>query len=324
MSRDFRCSLLCGCAAALVILAGSPRPGQAAPPKSSPPPIYYHIQYFTGPGGNEIGDVVGMNNSGVMVGRYYPNGLSSGFLYDPAVNPTQAVDLNDLVDVPAGWTIAYATDVNDFGGLLVGIEKITQRDSSQPDFEAHGLLVDMRSVPWLTIPLPDAAAGMNVCFGRHINNNGDILATFPIDPDNIWGLAGVYLYNAGMYRDTGLDPEPTVLPLPLMNRSRAALNDPVPGRPLQVAGVGPDGNAFGTPSATRHRRSLHFRSTQIIWQLMGTASSVAGHACSRPREVSTSGDRSGSTPRLRPHPHSSDRNRPSPPKLLGISTTMAT
>lgn len=244
MSRNFRCSLLFGCAAALVMLAGSPRPGQAAPPKSAPPPIYYHIQYFTGPGGNEIGGVLGMNNSGVMVGRYYANGLSSGFLYDPAINPTQAVDLNDVVDVPAGWTIAYATDVNDFGGLLVGIEKIAQRDSSQPDFEAHGLLVDMRSVPWLPIPLPDAAAGMNVCFGRHINNNGDIVATFPFDPNNIWGLAGAYLYNAGIYRDTGPDPAPTVLPLTLSERGHVALNDPIPGRPLQVAGRGADGNAL--------------------------------------------------------------------------------
>jgi hypothetical protein len=310
MSQRVRVSLLFSCAAAFVILGKSSGAAHAAPPKPAPP-IYYHVRYFSGPGGAQIAAVRGMNNSGVMVGEYYRDGKPSGYLYDPVVNSAQAIDLNDIVTVPAGWTIAYAADVNDYRGLLVAIEKTSQRDSSQPDYEARGLLIDMRTVPWSVIDLPDAGDGVKVCFGRAINNNGDVVATFPSNASNIWGSAGAYVYNAGLYRDTGPDAAPSILPLTLINRSSVALNNPLSGRPLQVVGTGTDGNAI--------RHTVGNPAPQVFsLQLNASEMSINGYGvfCGRTRLL-----KKGSQYVSRPFCYDPDNQ--SAPTMIGSESTQA-
>lgn len=244
MLRTIKLSL----AVAVVLILASGVATAGKPPKAAAPPIYYHIQFFTGPNGNDIASVYGMNNLGVMVGNYYINGGTSGWMYHPGA--TEAIDLNEYCDVPEGFTIAYATDVNDFGFVLAGIETTVQRDRTQPGFEAHGLLIDTWKTPWEAILLPDAPSASNAVVnnstGWRINNRGDILGTFidPADNGSPYSPARAYLYTVDLARNSNANDSPLVLPLALIARDKVAMNDPAPGLTLQIAGVAPDRSAF--------------------------------------------------------------------------------
>lgn len=229
-------------AAATTAQAGKPGGGGGTTP---PPPVRYRVNYFAPPAGaTNFNRVSAMNESAAMVGDCYSWGTAGshrGFLYDPLIDPQQAIDLNDLVQVPAGWLIRAGLGINDRGAIVAAIIKLSALDPAQPGYEIHGLLIDTRQPlvdgKWASIPIPDLAP--MISYSKGINNNGDIVGVFEQD-----GQIGGYVYNTGLYRESGPDPVPQVLPFALGSRYPLLLNDPVAGRTLQVVGLLTDGTVF--------------------------------------------------------------------------------
>lgn len=256
------------CAAALicatVLLDTVAWAGKPLPPTPPPPPIHYQINYFTAPGDGHFGQVNAMNNSGMMVGTYHPathTGYGYGFIYNPNVDPGHAFDLNDLVQIPGEvpgdpiWYINNALSINDCEGIydcgviLVNVQKILHPYNTDPDYEQRGLLIDTRAKPFPTslatrwtatwipvVPSPwNSAETPKVCYGRSINNNGDLLGGF-FDGTQY----GAFVYNTGLYDTPATEPD--VLPFPVLNGS-VRLNDPIPGDPLWLVGNLGDANS---------------------------------------------------------------------------------
>ncbi len=179
-----------------------------------------------------------MNENAAIVGDYRAlSGLMSGFLYDPAINAQQAIDLNDMVDIPEGWMIRAGYGINDRGAIVAAIVKLSALDPADPAFEIHGVLIDTREErvngKWIPISIPDVAPAIS--FSRGINNNGDIVGVFEEN-----GAAGAFLFNTGLYREAGPDAEPQILPVQLVSWftfQSLLLNDPLANRPLQVVGT---------------------------------------------------------------------------------------
>ncbi len=243
------------CAAALVgatvLLDAQARAGKPAPP----PPIRYQINYFTAPGDGHFGRVRAMNSSCVMVGNYHPathTGYAYGFIYDQRANPTRAIDLNDLVQIPGEipgapvWYIDEGFSINDRGALLVSVQKILHHLTTDPEYQRRGLLIDTTVTPWTATWIPVVPPLWNpdetpkICIGRQINNNGDLLGGYSDGGTQ----HGAFLYNTGLY--SASEPEtPTVLPFTTSSYVVSSFNDPSLYRPLQV--VGRLGDANGTP-----------------------------------------------------------------------------
>ncbi len=230
---------------ATVLLDAQAWAGKLAPP---PPPIHYQINYFTAPGGGKFNAAWAMNQSGAMVGDCFSPGTYSGFLYDPALSLQQAFDLNDLVQVPKDWRIRYAYGINDRGAITAAIVKTSAATPDLPGFEIHGIVIDRREPmvngKWVPHFLPDVNPAFAFSFGRDINNNGDIVGVFDQGLFHQTYQLGAFVYNTGLYSESGLpDLAPTILPVDV-TWSTVHLNDPVPGRPLQIAGLTIDHVAF--------------------------------------------------------------------------------
>jgi probable HAF family extracellular repeat protein len=82
-----------------------------------------------------------VNNNGRVVGQ-----AGGAFLWEDGV----MLDLNDLIDPASGWTLSYASGINDLG-LIVG-------QGDNPAGESHAfLLVPLDGGQPNPIPLPPAA-----------------------------------------------------------------------------------------------------------------------------------------------------------------------
>ena len=141
--------------------------------------------------------------------------------------------------------------VNDKGAILVTIVTKAQPDASKPGHEARGLLIDASTNPnptpnnkWTATPIsvppawnvPPSTTTPVICYGRDINNNGDLLGVFSDGTQS-----GAFIYNTGLYNTPPTPPTPppapTALPFTISYHSNGArLNDPSAGGKLQVVG----------------------------------------------------------------------------------------
>lgn len=199
----------------LSVMAGKP-----APPPPPPPVPKMRIQFFDVP--NPSGDkfAIGMNNQGQVVGVYSTStGEEHAFLYDPEVNPTMAVDLNDLVDAPEGWVIAKAYDINELGVVVGRLNSIS--DSTI----ARGFVCDLWATPPTVQLLPDTA--WSYAYAYRINEHGDVLGRFKTTA----GI-GQYVYHMGPAGEA----DAAVTILSTNERLAGAINNPVGSRDTQVLG----------------------------------------------------------------------------------------
>jgi len=231
-----------GLSAAAIALLVSLNQGFAAKPGGggTPPPPLPPVRYYTtavsllaGATGGYRND---MNNGAQVVGWCTGDTMpKTGFLFDPSRNPNQAIDLNSLVTagIPAGWRIASGVGINDWGVVVGYLENdFGDRRGFAMDLEVANPVVDL---------LPDF--GTNHSYGRRINENGDILGVFT----DAQGAPHWYYFNPGLYgpgwerlaRAAGplnfSGDTPSLLPV--VSEWNAELNNPVPGRPAQIAGM---------------------------------------------------------------------------------------
>jgi hypothetical protein len=170
-----------------------------------PPPVLYQIQYFDMPN-LEYGEITDANNSGQVVGWYAfdLDGDGAGetwraFLYDPALDADQAIDLNLIVaGIPDGWAIRKANAINKWGDIAAYLEPIAS-GGSLTELEAG--MIDMNAVDPLTgenIPqlhiIPDSSL-TSYSVVKDMNDLGDIVVNFKRED----GSRGNYLYNFGLY-----------------------------------------------------------------------------------------------------------------------------
>ncbi len=238
------------CAAALVgatvplgaqAWAGKPVP--PTPPLVNPTPIKYQIQFWDVPVGTGTPQIYGTNNLGQTVGRYYVDGTSHAFLYDPAAtDPTTAFDLHIAIGsdpVLEGWVIASATDINDdgviVGYLIQGPLPFDQAFRRGYVLDTHASL-DVSTWTLSLLPTDDWS------YPQQINEHGDIAGVYN-NPDQTYDVYFIPASGA---------------PVSLLGQSvpngRIYMNnpDPVAGRAAQIAGRLSDGRAFRwtTSSAT--------------------------------------------------------------------------
>jgi probable HAF family extracellular repeat protein len=229
MNRFVRFFLCGGLLAVLCWCDTTPPQASAAKPSPPPPPplppMRYQIQFWTTPSGE--GYVNGMNNLGQVVGRFTgEDGLNRAYLYDPAVDPALAVDLNTLVAAPAGWTIWTAVDINEHGVIVGGL-----RLDADPNVSRGFVLDTAAAVPVVEL-LPDQ--DWDYSYARRINENGDILGIFEY-PDGV--SQGMYVYH----------PALDALPIefgPIDHFNNTALNNPTSGHGTQAAGTLANGTTF--------------------------------------------------------------------------------
>ena len=174
---------------------------QGHPPERPPPPVLYDITYFDMPYAVESGTgpiVYGMNNAGCVVGTYVNAGtsLSSGFLYDPSVDPSNAMDLNDIVQpgLP-GWHIESGRSINDAGDIAGTIRQYGD-DLVNPCVIDMNVNVAPPQLPQLTrIELDPVEFDSFYSVSAGINSSGDITGRIE-RTDGTWGG---FLYNPGIY-----------------------------------------------------------------------------------------------------------------------------
>ena len=63
--------------------------------------------------GTTQSSATGINNCGEVIGQFWVGSMGHAFLYSNGV----AVDLNSLVDLPAGWVLVGAVAINDRGQI---------------------------------------------------------------------------------------------------------------------------------------------------------------------------------------------------------------
>jgi hypothetical protein len=246
---NWKWTLVCAAAliAATMLLDARAWAGKPGGGGGTTPPIRYQINYFTAPQSGLFGAIRAMNNAGAMVGEYYKpyTTIHHGFIYDPAMSFQQAFDLNDLVQVPKDWQIRYAYGINDKGAITAAIVKTSAATPNLPGFEIHGIYIDrceaMVDGRWVPHFLPGVNPAFS--FGRDINNNGDIVGVFDQGLFYQTNQLGAFVYNTGLYRESGPDLAPTILPVDV-GWPTVHLNDPVPGRSLQIAGLTSDNTPF--------------------------------------------------------------------------------
>jgi hypothetical protein len=156
-----------------------------------------------------------------------PDGEKHAFLYNPAIDPVEAIDLQVAIGsdpVLDGWVIASATDINDYGVIVGYLEPAGS--VSDPNFR-RGYVLDTSA--WTISLLPDDRWAYSA--PRRVNENGDIAGVYR-NPDQTWG---VYFIPA-----TGTE----VLLLGRNVQDNIFLNNPVESSPAQVAGQLSDGTPF--------------------------------------------------------------------------------
>ena len=120
---------------------------------------------------------------------------------------------------------------------------ILHPSSSDPDYQKRGLLIDTTktdpdSGKWIATWIPVVQTLWNpdetptTCYGRDINNNGDLVGVYRSDV--IGTNYGAFIYSTGLY--DGLAPStPIVLPFTLQSPV-VKINNPIANRPSQIVG----------------------------------------------------------------------------------------
>jgi|GEM_PF-6979867 len=228
MKWSHRFNLFVAGTTALIILAVSQQEAFSGKPKPPPPPppVLYEVQFWSVPNGNPIIDSI--NNRGQVVGWYSTaSGSQHAFLYDPAFNPTSAIDLNSIVAAPSGWVVASAVDIND-QGVIVGYLETT--DGAQ----ATGFILDITEATPALHPLP--TQGSTNSWGRRINEYGDVTGVYE-RADGTWGA---YVYN--LLTNTVVD-----LNITSLGTISIEINNPTQTHDTQVCLQLHNGSAFGIP-----------------------------------------------------------------------------
>lgn len=229
---------------AIVVLASAHfvlgQKGKPTPPPAAPP-VSYHLQLIEMPANqNATGAIQSaeMNRWGEFVGNYFANdGLYHAFLYDPAINPGQAIDLNELVApwIPEGWYLSSAKAIND-RGTIVGIRRQVGNETRR-----GFVLYRIEGQPVELVLLDDEQ--WPYTFPVDINEAGDLLAVFDTDGTVDGNGMGVYACNLGLYGDAGAAAI-EILPFTVYSAATAKLNNRLGSEPAQVAGTLASGPAF--------------------------------------------------------------------------------
>lgn len=226
---------LFACLLLISLLVGAPsRPTFAAKPAPPPPlpPIRYRIHYWEAPGGGAVDQINGMNNSGQVAGWYIDvAGEQRAYLYDPAIDPTEAFDLETLVagaGVPPGWKVASAVGISDVG-VIVGYLAPLGSNSGPV---RQGYFLDTNAPAPEIVPLPNWG-DWDYTYAKDVNEHGDICGVFL----NADGSAGTYFCNP--FEAIG----PYFLDGTFGGRP-ATLNNRITDQPAQVAGQLANGTPF--------------------------------------------------------------------------------
>lgn len=207
-----------------------------AAPNPDLPKVRYRIRLPQLPPNSTLGGgiVNDMNNVGEVVGLYSsPQGITA-FLYAPARNVNQAIDLNDLATggIPDGARLSEGVAINDWG-VVVGCLQ-------QANGTVHPFALDLGAETPAVDLLPNF--GANMAYATQINENGDIIV-------QIMDTRSAYLFNPGLYNgDPGVrasrdgvsqnfsEETPQLLPARL-SFNEIRLNNPLGERPAQIAGL---------------------------------------------------------------------------------------
>ena len=226
-SRQVALGLLLAGATVLAISWIAIESAHAGKPKPPPlPAMRYTVQFWQAPNGGRLYGFNDMNNHGQVVGLYLDaNGSKRGFVYDPAVDPDTAIDLNTIAAAPAGWRIRAALAIND-DGMIVGSL------SPSDDTQKLGFLLDLTTGTLVTLP----NQGSSLSNGVDINESGDVLANYT----RADGSHGAYVYN--LPNDSLVD-----LNVNVFNYDGMRMNNPTSAHDTQVTLQEDDGSAYGMP-----------------------------------------------------------------------------
>ena len=221
----------------LLLIASNTMAFAGKPPVVTTRPIDYNIQYFTAPNGGAVSSFEDMNSSGAVVGNYFTDSIHvSGYLYDPRVSVTNAIDLRSLVTMPTGsedWYITYPRSINNFGAIVTTVwhategERAMLLDPNGPK-DASGKWI----AAWLpNLPGPTSTTTMPI----KINDHGDILLCASFYTTNASEHVP-YVFNPGIYvPEDAFDV--VELGFPIYDTGTIDMSFPAPGQPLRFAGV---------------------------------------------------------------------------------------
>ncbi len=211
-------------AAALLVLRPAWNDTQVLAGRAKPPAIpKFQLQYWDIPNRDETHQpsVGSMNVHGQIAGFYvHNNGAYRGYLYDPKISATTAMDLESTfgtAGLPEGWQIERAVTINDDGvisGYMTTIDPETGVKRGWP------FLLDTLADNPEVVPMPDVTA-ITSCYPTDFNNAGDILCRYSLD-----GKTYYFFFNPA------LDSEPYFQDQPVA--SGVALSNPTANQPAQV------------------------------------------------------------------------------------------
>jgi len=199
MKRSIVGRLLAACACCLTLLAGSAR--------AQTPAVRYRVT--TAPVSSTSVQVEGMNNRGMIVGSAPPFNSGSGFVYDSRgamLGANSFHRITEFVPIPAGWSDARCTDIND-RGIVVGLfERL-----GTSGYERQGFILDLTTGDVMSAPNP---WNSTYTYARRVNNASVVLGYY----QSTGGTDYAYLYDTA-------------------TQQVAVVNDPNTNSPLAVNGI---------------------------------------------------------------------------------------
>lgn len=196
--------------------------GEEPPPEPELPPIEYVPTYINPPYTSSRTVNWSLNDLGMACGYYETvTGEYSGWLFDPTVDSSTAIDLNDLEiqGLDSAWYIQTALDLNN-NGLVVGSLSMFEDPLAR-----RGYILDLAS---LTLyDLPDH--GYARPYAKWVNDNGDVVY---LDRDTFEHR----IYNPGLRAGAPFPPE-VIGPV-------SRLRNTPQGAPAEVIGLGASGEVW--------------------------------------------------------------------------------
>src|SRR5262245_37263911 len=135
MMKIIRGDLAIGLLLLAIVLCLPARQSLGGKPTAPPPPTHYKIQFFTIRGAPALAQQDFNNQSQAVGGYYSPTAMRDhAWFYDPDVDPTTAINLNDpalgVVGVPPGWFMASARGLNERGAIVGWLERYDDPDGT--------------------------------------------------------------------------------------------------------------------------------------------------------------------------------------------------
>ena len=224
-----------GCLFVLLFIASNTMAFAGKPPVVSTKPIDYRIQYFTAPNSGPVSSIEDMNESGAVVGNYFTDSTHvSGYLYDPLLSVSSAINLHSQYLLPAGWYITYPRSINNFGAIVTTVWHATEGERAML-LDPNGSK-DATSGKWIAVWLPDLPGSTSTTtMPLKINDHGDILLCASFYTTNA-SKHVPYVFNPGIYV---LEDAFAVVELgfPIYDTGTIDMSFPVLGQPLRFAGV---------------------------------------------------------------------------------------